>query len=178
MEVIQTNKPDVVIVDISLNEPAGIELIQSLKAQGSKVPVLVLSMHAGSLYAERVLRAGANGYIAGTECISEVKAAICKAFAGDVYLSPNIASSLLRRVVSPLSDQRISRVALLSDGELQVFRLSARLKIREIAHNLGLSVRAVINRRLRIRRKLDIKNQSHSLITPVYCRGNKQTIEN
>jgi DNA-binding NarL/FixJ family response regulator len=159
MEVIEETKPDIAIVDISLNGPGGLELIKNLKAQGIKVPVLVLSMHDESLYAERVLRAGASGYITKSEASSEVRAAIQKVLSGDIYLSPDTTSRLLQRLSGSQVEPRASGIAALTDRELEVFRLlGSGFNSREIADKLGLGETTVNSYRFRIRIKLHIKN--------------------
>jgi DNA-binding NarL/FixJ family response regulator len=159
MEVIEETKPDIAIVDISLNGPGGLELIKNLKAQGIKVPVLVLSMHDEALYAERVLRAGASGYITKNEASSEVRVAIQKVLSGDVYLSPNTTNRLLQRLSSNPAAPRASGIASLTDRELEVFRLlGSGLNSREIADRLSLGETTVNSYRFRIRIKLHIKN--------------------
>ena len=159
MDVIEETKPDIAIVDISLNGPGGLELIKNLKAQGIKVPVLVLSMHDESLYAERVLRAGASGYITKSEASSEVRAAIQKVLSGDIYLSPDTTSRLLQRLSGSQVEPRASGIAALTDRELEVFRLlGSGFNSREIADKLGLGETTVNSYRFRIRIKLHIKN--------------------
>lgn len=159
MEVIENTKPDIAIVDISLNGPGGLELIKNLKAQGIKVPVLVLSMHDEALYAERVLRAGASGYITKNEASSEVRAAIQKVLSGDIYLSPDTTSRLLQRLSGSQVEPRASGIASLTDRELEVFRLlGSGFNSREIADQLGLGETTVNSYRFRIRIKLHIKN--------------------
>src|SRR5437588_2644108 len=94
-ELLQSASADIVIVDLALKGPSGLELIKDLKARGIGVPVLVLSMHDELLYAERVLRAGARGYITKQEASHEVMAAIRKVLEGEVYLGSRIASRVL-----------------------------------------------------------------------------------
>jgi DNA-binding NarL/FixJ family response regulator len=159
MGVIEETQPDIAIVDISLNGPGGLELIKNLKAAGIKVPVLVLSMHDESLYAERVLRAGASGYITKNEAASEVRAAIQKVLAGEIYLSPHTTSRLLQRLSGSQIQARASGIDSLTDRELEVFRLlGTGLNSREIADQLSLGETTVNSYRFRIRLKLSIKN--------------------
>lgn len=159
MAVIESTQPDIAIVDISLNGPGGLELIKNLKAQGIKVPVLVLSMHDEALYAERVLRAGASGYITKNEAASEVRAAVQKVLSGDIYLSPTTTSRLLQRLSGTQVQPRASGIDSLTDRELEVFRLLGNgLNSREIADQLGLGETTVNSYRFRIRIKLNIKN--------------------
>jgi DNA-binding NarL/FixJ family response regulator len=159
MDAIESTKPDIVIVDISLNGPGGLELIKNIKAQGITVPVLVLSMHDESLYAERVLRAGAGGYITKNQASSEVTVAIRKVLAGEIYLSPQVTNRLLNRLTSGGPQPQATGVTTLTDRELEVFRmLGSGLNSREIADKLTLGETTVNSYRFRIRMKLHLKN--------------------
>src|SRR5438445_2093992 len=111
----------------------GIELIKDLKTRRPNLPALVLSMHDESLYAERVLRAGAKGYVTKQEAPEKVMTAIRRVLAGEVYVSEKIASRLLKAVTGPQKDPMLSPLDRLSDRELQVFRLiGSGLSVREI----------------------------------------------
>src|ERR1041384_1001859 len=116
---IRASKPDVVIVDISLAGASGIELIKDIKAEYEELPVLVVSMHDESLYAERALRAGAMGYVMKHEPAKTVKAAIRKVLGGDMYLSEKMASSVINRFMRGQTQQPKSPIEALSDRELE-----------------------------------------------------------
>ncbi len=118
-------RPDIVILDISLNGPDGLSVLKELRMNDPVLPVLVLSMHDESLYAERALRAGANGYIMKQEATERVLEAIRRIRGGEVYVSDQIAKRLLRQVVSSPSAGK-SPMEALSDRELTVFRLIGR----------------------------------------------------
>ena len=92
-------RPDLVIVDISLGGPDGLELLKQIRAAITRLPVLILSMHDESIYAERVLRAGANGYIMKQEATEQVLTAIRRILDGDVYVPDRVASRMLRQYV-------------------------------------------------------------------------------
>src|SRR5207248_9408586 len=112
---IQTTKPDVDLLDISLAGTIGIDLIKEIKVEFEDLPVLVVSMHDESLYAERALRAGAMGYVMKHEPARTVKAAIQKVLGGDMYLSEKMSSSLINRFMRGQPEQPKSPVETLSD---------------------------------------------------------------
>lgn len=159
MRVIEEMKPDIAIVDITLSGSSGLELIKDLKARANPVPVLVLSMHDELLYAERALRAGANGYITKNQASSQVKLAIQTVLGGDVYLSPHMTNRVLQRLSKGSMEVKETGVAALTDRELEVFRLlGCGHNSREIAEELGLGDTTVNSYRFRIREKLGIRN--------------------
>ena len=152
-------KPDIAIVDITLRGSSGLELVKDLRAQGSEVPVLVLSMHDEELYAERALRAGARGYITKNEASSEVVKAIRKVTAGDVYVSRNMNAKLLDRLTAKRSGAELSGISSLADRELEVFQLLGRGKsTQEIATTLNLSDSTIDTYRARIKDKLQLRS--------------------
>jgi DNA-binding NarL/FixJ family response regulator len=154
---IATNRPDVVVLDISLNGPDGLAVLKDIRNNHAALPVLVLSMHDESLYAERVLRAGANGYIMKPEATERVLEAIRRILNGEVYVSDRIAKRLLLQVVSSPSAK--SPLEALTDRELAVFRLIGKGRgTREIADDLHLSVKTVETYQAHIKEKLVLKN--------------------
>ena len=158
-ECIQRNLPDIAVVDITLKGSSGLELIKDLKAQEIDVPVLVLSMHDESLYADRALRAGARGYLTKDEASEVVIDAIRCVLNGDVYLSKEFTLKLLRRIVDPTAKVEGTAVDALADRELEVFRLIGEGRTtREIAETLHLGRKTVNTYRERIKRKLSLKN--------------------
>src|SRR5580692_5356190 len=104
LEGISKSEPDLVIVDISLSGKSGIDLIKAIKDEYEDLPVLVVSMHEESLYAERALRAGAMGYVMKQEPAKVVKTAIRKVLAGDIHLSEKMAAAMLGKLVHERSD--------------------------------------------------------------------------
>src|SRR5580698_9633243 len=155
---IATHRPDVVILDISLNGPDGLAVLKEIRVSHATLPVLVLSMHDESLYAERVLRAGANGYIMKQEATERVLEAIRRIRGGEVYVSDTIAKRLLRQVVSSAADGK-SPIEALTDRELAVFRLIGKGRgTREIADHLRVSVKTVESHQAHIKDKLGLKN--------------------
>ena len=115
--------PDILIVDISLNGPDGLDLLKEIRLRHPNLPVLILSMHDESIYAERALRAGAQGYIMKQEATEKVLVAIRRILANEIYVSERIANRMLQRYIGSRSPSRPSSIADLTDRELQVFRL-------------------------------------------------------
>ncbi len=155
---LQTITADLALVDLSLKGSSGIELLKDLRLEWPDLKLLVLSMHDESLYAERVLRSGARGYITKQEATTQVLNAIRKVLDGGVYLSPRMTDELLQRC----SDGRefgASPLSLLTDRELEVVqRIGRGQSTRQIAIELNLSVKTVETYRERIKEKLGLKN--------------------
>lgn len=153
----QTN-PDLAIIDITLKGSSGLELLKDWKAQGMKFPTLVLSMHEESLYAERVLAAGARGYITKHENSETLLKAIERVLDGKTYLS----EQMMENVVGKMSGRgaaAVSPVERLADRELEVFQLiGAGRTTREIAETLHLGMTTVDTYRTRIKDKLGLSN--------------------
>jgi DNA-binding NarL/FixJ family response regulator len=161
MQVIAETLPDVVIVDITLAGSSGLQLIKDLRTRGNDVPILVLSMHDELLYAERVLRAGAMGYITKSEASSQVKLAIQTVIGGEIYLSAQMTTKVLQQMSKPFPESRPTGVASLSDRELEVYRLlGSGVSSKDIASQLGLGSPKVNSLRFRIREKLGIRSSA------------------
>ncbi len=159
LRAIPTLQPDVMVVDISLTGPDGLELVKTIRTRDANLPILVLSMHDESIYAERALRAGANGYIMKQEATEKVLVAIRRILRGDVYLSDRISSKMLQQYVRGSTTARESPVADLSDRELEVFRLVGEGHgTRQIAEELHLSVKTVETYQAHIKEKLSLRN--------------------
>jgi DNA-binding NarL/FixJ family response regulator len=123
MHVLASSKPDILIVDISLNGPDGLDLLKNIRNLHPTLPVLILSMHDESIYAERALRAGANGYIMKQEATEKVLVALRRLLCGEIYVSDRIANRMLKHYITGSGTVRNSSIADLSDRELEVFRL-------------------------------------------------------
>ena len=161
-------KPDLVTVDISLGNENGIDLIRDLKAADSELPVLVVSMHEESLYAERALRAGAMGYVMKDEPPKTYKLAIRSVLAGEMYLSPKLATSLVAKLMHGSKTNEQDSVSLLSDRELEVFRRLGQGKgTRQIAEELNLTVPTISSFRARIKEKLQVKNSAELVLQAI-----------
>src|SRR5271170_4326204 len=115
-------KPDLVVVDISLNGPDGLDLLKSLRLRRPNLPVLILSMLDESIYAERALRDGASGYIMKQEATERVLVAIRRILGGEIYISDRMANRMLHRFVGKSQESPRSPIADLTDRELEVFR--------------------------------------------------------
>lgn len=153
--------PDVAVIDISLKNSNGLELIKNIKARYPELLVLVLSMHEETLYAERALRAGARGYIMKEEASEQVLLAIRKVLAGDIFLSERMKSRMIQQMASGRAKVVSSPIELLTDRELEVFRLIGEGRsTRQIAAQLHLSVRTVEAYREYIKAKLHLKNST------------------
>ena len=153
--------PDVVLVDISLRGGNGIELVKNIKARLPEMPILVLSMHDESLYAERALRAGSRGYIMKEEASEKVLVAIRKVLTGEIYLSDRMQAKMLQQLANGRSKAVTSPIEYLTDRELEVFRLIGEGRsTRQIAGELHLSVRTVEAYREYIKSKLSLKNST------------------
>jgi len=161
-------KPDVVVVDISLDGSSGIDLIKAIKSHDTELPVLVLSMHDESLYAERALRSGAMGYVMKHEPGRTVKDAIRKLLAGGMYLSEKMSSAVISKFLRGDDSRPASPVQMLSDRELEVFRLLGQGKgIRQIAQDLDVTIATVNSFRNRIKEKLQLKSATEVMLQAI-----------
>ena len=159
MDVIRKLNPDLAIVDLSLPGANGIELIKNVRAEFSKLPILVLSMHDESLYALRALRAGAEGYVMKHEAMTNVIQAIREVFNGRPYLSPAMAAQVITKFAHRQAEGEADAVERLSDRELEVLELIGKGNdVRQIAKVLHLSPKTVETHRSHIKDKLDLKN--------------------
>jgi DNA-binding NarL/FixJ family response regulator len=164
MAAIKKLQPDLAIVDISLRETSGMELIKDIKAQYPDLVVLALSMHDESLYAERALRAGAKGYIMKAEATENVVSAIRKVMTRQIYVSDRMAAKMVRKLVGGGPDVGASAIDRLSDRELEVFSLIGHgFGTRQIAERLHLSVKTVETYRAHIKEKLNLADASELL---------------
>jgi DNA-binding NarL/FixJ family response regulator len=155
---IRETKPQVVILDITLKNSNGLELLKDLRAAGIEAPVLVLSMHEESLYAERALRAGARGYITKSEASSRVLAALREVLKGEIYLEAKTMARIVQRAVAA-KNEPLNPIAQLSDRELEVFDLLGRGRTtREIGARLKVGLTTVDTYRARIKEKLRLEN--------------------
>jgi DNA-binding NarL/FixJ family response regulator len=154
-------KPDLVLTDITLPGKSGLELIKDLRALQPDLPILVVSMHDESLYAERVLRAGARGYVMKHESGDVIIWAIRQVLSGKPYVSEQMSTRILEGISGrPLATQ-CSVIGPLSDRELEVFRLIGQgLSTHQIASRLHLSAKTVDTHRANIKDKLGIKSVS------------------
>jgi DNA-binding NarL/FixJ family response regulator len=159
MYAVAQRRPDIMILDISLNGPDGLELLKSIRATDPDLPILILSMHDEAIYAERALRARANGYIMKQEAAEKVLVAIRRILNGEVYLSDRMSNKMLQQYITGAPSMIQSRISSLSDRELEVFRLIGEGRAtREIAEELHLSIKTVETYQAHIKEKLALRS--------------------
>ena len=159
LHAIATLKPDIVVVDISLSGPSGLEILKMIRQTDPRLKVLILSMHDEMVYAERALRAGANGYIMKQEATEMVLVALRRILGGEVYVSNRVANRMLRQLVGGASASRKTPIDDLTDRELEVFRLIGEGHgTRQISDELHLSVKTVETYQSHIKEKIGLKN--------------------
>lgn len=165
LDLIRQSEPDIVITDLSLSGRPGLELIKEIRASWAALPVLVLSIHDEELWAERVLRAGAQGYVMKSHATEKVMEAMRRVLAGGMWLSDNMSSTLLGRLTHhrqpPIHGMPLST---LSDRELEVFQMiGTGLSVKEIAQQLFLSAKTVEVHREHIKEKLGMRSSAELL---------------
>jgi DNA-binding NarL/FixJ family response regulator len=169
MEGFRHTKPDVVIVDITLAHSSGLDLVKWIRNEQEDMPVLVVSMHEEALYAERALRAGAMGYVMKNEPAKTVTAAIHTVLRGEMYLSRKMSSSVISKFMHGQPDEPKSLPKLLSDRELEVFRMLGQGKgTRQIAEDLNVSIPTVQSFRNRIKEKLQLKTAPELVLRAIH----------
>ncbi|MEQ1851897.1 MAG: response regulator transcription factor [Chthoniobacteraceae bacterium] len=152
-------KPDILLTDIGLPGKSGLELLKDLHAFEPSLPVLVISMHDETLYAERVLHAGGRGYIMKQEGPEKILVAIARVLAGQVYVSDRMSAGILERISRPGAASSDSPIGKLTDREFEVLRLIGEGKDgHDIARALHLSLKTVHCHRANIRQKLGLKS--------------------
>ncbi len=173
LEEITRLKPDLVIVDISLSGESGIDLIKTIKDEHEELPVLVVSMHEESLYAERALHAGAMGYVMKQEPAKVLKAAIRKVLAGNMHLSERMAGSVFaKKSIRSTDSLPPSPLEKLSDRELEVFQMLGLGKgVRQIAEEMSVTIPTINSFRNRIKDKLQLGSSTEVMLHAIHwCR--------
>ena len=156
---LREDQPDLAIIDISLAEENGLDLVKEINVNYNGLPVLVLSLHDESVWAERAIRAGARGYVMKKEASESVISAIKNILSGKIHVSPDMMAHLLDKFQGNPSAQGAPMVDILTDRELEVFRLiGSGLSTREIAERLKLGIKTIGTYRDRIKQKLCIKS--------------------
>ena len=164
IEAIVARPPDLVIVDLSLRNSDGLELIKDIRARWPRMRMLVVSMHDESLYAERVIHAGAMGYITKQEATRKILLAIRRVLSGSVYLNERIANRIISRLTARADRATATPAELLADREFQVFEMTGRgLNTHDIASRLRIAVKTVETYRSRIKEKLRLRDSSELL---------------
>jgi len=176
MHVLASARPDVLIVDISLTGPDGLDLLKTIRTTHPTLPVLILSMHDESIYAERALRAGANGYIMKQEATEKVLVAVRRILSGEIYVSDRIANNMLKHYITGAGTLRNSSIADLSDRELEVFRLIGEGHgTRQIAEELHLSIKTVESYQAHIKEKLSLRSARELMQHAIQWSMNEKT---
>ena len=164
LKAVDELKPAMVIVDITLKDMSGIDLIKEIRKINKAVTMLVISMHDESLYAERAFRAGAKGYVMKQEASESIVQAIRQVRSGGIYASQKMTELILSRFVEGPKDMAESPLQALTDREIEVFQLIGEgLGISEIGLRLHLSVKTIGTYRERIKEKLNLKNSTELL---------------
>jgi len=160
-ECIARGHPDMVLADISLPDKNGLEFIKDLQARQPGTPVLVISMHDESLYAERVLKAGGRGYIMKQEGGKKIMEAIRRVLSGQIYVSDKMSAKILEIFSGRRTETTTSPIEKLTDREFEVFQLIGQgLDSRTIAERLFLSNKTVDVHRAKIKQKLNLKSSA------------------
>ena len=158
MILVRSLVPDLILADLDLDGGSGLDLIKEARDSFPAMPVLVLSMHDESLYAERSLRAGARGYLMKNETPARLLAGVKAVLAGEIVVSENMKALVVRRMAEGAASDREDSLKALSDRELEVFReIGAGLGTRKIADKLCLSVKTVESHVAHIKRKLGLQ---------------------
>ena len=164
LAVMKKTKPDVAIVDLTLKESSGLELLKDIRIQYPDVLVLVVSMRDEGLYAERVLRVGARGYVTKEEGPEKILEGLRKILQGQIYISEKMASKVMSKIVEGASQSGGSPMNLLTDRELEVFELIGNgLPTREVAKKLHISPKTVDSHREHIKDKLKLDSGTELL---------------
>jgi len=149
--------PDVVIADISLKQGDGIELVRDVRAHHPQLPILVLSMHDETIYAERMLSAGANGYIMKQAASEQFLVSLRRVLDGNIYVSEAVGNNMIQKFAAGGSYLSANPIDRLSNRELQILHMIGKgMSTRETAHALNLSIKTVESHRQRIKRKLNL----------------------
>ena len=149
--------PDVVIADISLRQGDGIELVRDVRAHHPQLPILVLSMHDETIYAERMLSAGANGYIMKQAASEQFLISLRRVLDGHIYVSEAVGNNMIQKFAAGGAHVSSNPIDRLSNRELQILHMIGKgMSTRETAHSLNLSIKTVESHRQRIKRKLNL----------------------
>jgi len=161
LKYLKDNNPDLVIVDITLKDSCGIELTKEIKKTFPSLPVLILSMHEELIFADRVLKAGARGYMTKREATGKVIEAIRRVLQGKIYICDTMIDHFLERSITGGQNFNSSPVEKLSEREFEVFNLIGKgMTNRNIAEVLSVSTNTISTYRERIKEKLNLQNNA------------------
>lgn len=164
LHAVETSAPDLAIIDLTLRNSSGMELIKDIHARWPGLLILVVSMHTENLYAERVLRAGARGYLTKQQATRDILQAIRRVLVGGIYLNETAGAAVLARIAAKPQAEGDTVLDLLADRELQIFELIGQgFSTREIAGQLHIDVKTVETYRIRIKEKLKLETTSDLL---------------
>ncbi len=164
LEAIEHAKPDIVILDLSLKSSNGLEFLKYLKTGRPDLNVLVVSMFDETIYAMRVLEAGAKGYLMKDASVEELLKAVQAVSNGRIYVSDNVKSKIMGNLSFRKTDENISSISSLSSREQQVFLMISRgWRTRQIAQQLGLSIKTIETYCSHIKDKLNLSNAAELL---------------
>ena len=176
LQAMQDTQPDITITDIAIEDSSGLRRLEALTAQYQNTPTLVMSAYDESLYAERCLRAGANGYIMKNEPPEKVISALKTIIGGDIYVSEILGAKLLHKLVTK-KESSCSPIELLSNRELEVFDLIGNgLKTRVIAEQLNLSIKTIETYVAHIKKKMNFKDSRSLFLHAVQWSISKDSI--
>ncbi len=168
LKAVEESRPDILIADLSLGLDSGLRLMENLKCMHSKLPVLVLSMHDESLYAERCFKAGARGYIMKEEKPGAVISAIRNVLGGELHISDKLGKKILNKLVSNKFESSGTPVDVLSNRELEVYNLLGKgLDKHKIAKQLFLSIKTVETYMEHVKKKMNFKDSRELMMNAV-----------
>ncbi len=168
LEAVANRKPDIVIADLTLGFDSGLRLMENLKCSQRTIPILVLSMHDETVYAERCLKAGARGYIMKEEKPSTVLSAIRSVLNGELYISDKLGKKFLLKFVSNKFEGSSSPVDILSNRELEIYNLLGKgLDKHKIAKQLHLSIKTVETYMEHVKKKMNYKNSRELMMNAI-----------
>jgi DNA-binding NarL/FixJ family response regulator len=171
LEQVRKLQPDLIMLDVSLKDANGIEVLKNLKIHFPNIKVLMLSMHDENLYAMRALKAGAQGYIMKQEAVEKVLTAIRQVLSGEVYLSDSMSRRTMSQLLGRGGTRTGSPLEDLSDRELEIFTLIGQgCTTRQIADKLHLSIKTVETHRAHIKEKLNLKNSTELVQHAIHWR--------
>jgi DNA-binding NarL/FixJ family response regulator len=168
LQLCHTEKPDLVLIDMSLEDGHGLDLIRDLQTLEHPPRMLVISMHEEATYVERALRAGAHGFLPKSEAVDEIVYAIRQVLRGEVYLNRRMTTCLLNGMVGGRPREGTAPHEILSDRELQVFEMLGRgLSTRQISEQLMLSIKTIDTYREHVKQKLGLKSANELVLRAI-----------